>query len=146
MSGRFAPFVQVRAPTPLPARRHVRNSLASGIAVTLAANVSAGLAHGFAGALWAAWPTAALVGSYEALMYLVRAAAGASAGQAETAPIAASAGPIAGESPARSAGTNLRGGIPSHPRTGGASLLSPPAGRRSNGTRGDSPCWRKSRR
>ena len=49
--------------------------LMSGIGVTLAANVTAGLADGLAGALWSAWPALAFVGCFELLMMLVRAAA-----------------------------------------------------------------------
>jgi Protein of unknown function (DUF2637) len=49
--------------------------LGAGIAVTLAANVTYGVAFGAAGALWAAWPAIAFVGCYELLMMLVRAAA-----------------------------------------------------------------------
>lgn len=49
--------------------------LGSGIAVTLAANVTAGIAFGLAGALWSAWPALAFVGCYELLMMLVRASA-----------------------------------------------------------------------
>jgi hypothetical protein len=46
--------------------------LAAGIAATLFANVSAGISYGVLGAAVAAWPAAALVGSYELLMLLVR--------------------------------------------------------------------------
>jgi Protein of unknown function (DUF2637) len=49
--------------------------LGSGIAVTLAANVTYGIVYGWSSALWAAWPAAAFVGCYELLMLLVRAAA-----------------------------------------------------------------------
>ena len=49
--------------------------LGSGIGVTLAANVTYGVAFGLAGALWAAWPALAFVGCYELLMMLVRASA-----------------------------------------------------------------------
>ena len=49
--------------------------LASGIGVTLAANVVAGVAYGLPGALWSAWPAFAFVGCFELLMMLVRAAA-----------------------------------------------------------------------
>ena len=49
--------------------------LGSGIAVTLAANVTYGAQSGVAGALWAAWPALAFVGCYELLMLLARASA-----------------------------------------------------------------------
>ena len=49
--------------------------LGSGIAVTLAANVSYGVQFGVSGALWASWPAFAFVGCFELLMMLVRAAA-----------------------------------------------------------------------
>lgn len=46
--------------------------LGLGIVATLAANVMHGLDHGPIGALVAAWPAVALVGSYELLMWVVR--------------------------------------------------------------------------
>jgi hypothetical protein len=46
--------------------------LGLGIAATLAANVAHGLGHGPAGAVVAAWPAVALVGSYELLMMIIR--------------------------------------------------------------------------
>ncbi len=49
--------------------------LGSGVLVTLAANVTYGAESGPAGALWAAWPAAAFVGTYELMMLLVRASA-----------------------------------------------------------------------
>lgn len=49
--------------------------LGSGIAVTLAANVSYGVVFGLSGALWASWPAFAFVGCFELLMMLVRASA-----------------------------------------------------------------------
>jgi hypothetical protein len=45
-----------------------------GIAATLAANVAHGLGHGLSGAVVAAWPAVALVGSYELLMVIIRSA------------------------------------------------------------------------
>jgi len=66
----------------LDAARHLDNApklawclLGSGIAVTLAANVSYGVVFGLSGALWAAWPAFAFVGCFELLMMLVRASA-----------------------------------------------------------------------
>ena len=49
--------------------------LAAGIGATLAANVAAGLHYGPVGAVVAAWPAAALVGSYELLMLIIRSGA-----------------------------------------------------------------------
>jgi hypothetical protein len=46
--------------------------LGAGIAVTVAVNVLDGTAHGALGAVVAAWPAVALVGSYELLMMLIR--------------------------------------------------------------------------
>jgi hypothetical protein len=46
--------------------------LGLGIAATLAANVAHGLGHGIVGAVMAAWPAIALVGSYELLMLVIR--------------------------------------------------------------------------
>ena len=46
--------------------------LGVGIAATVAANVLDGLGHGPLSAVIAAWPAAALVGSYEMLMLLIR--------------------------------------------------------------------------
>jgi hypothetical protein len=64
--------------------------LAAGIGVTLAANVTYGIASGISGALWAAWPAAAFVGCYELLMLLVR----ASARRARKAPVSTVSSPI----------------------------------------------------
>jgi hypothetical protein len=49
-----------------------RGLLGLGIATTLAANVAHGLGNGPVGALVAAWPAVALVGSYELLMMIIR--------------------------------------------------------------------------
>jgi hypothetical protein len=75
----------------LHAARHHRTvpslarwGLACGIAATLTANLAAGIGHGVPGAVIAAWPAAALVFSYELLLWLVR----ASAGQPEPAALA----------------------------------------------------------
>jgi hypothetical protein len=46
--------------------------LGLGIAATLAANVAHRLGHGLSGAVVAAWPAVALVGSYELLMVIIR--------------------------------------------------------------------------
>ena len=56
----------------VPAPRMARWLLAAGIGATVAANVLAGVSYGPLGAIVAAWPAAALVGSYELLMWLVR--------------------------------------------------------------------------
>jgi hypothetical protein len=70
----------------LDAARHIEDApklawclLVAGIAVTLAANVTYGVAFGLSGALWAAWPATAFVGCWELLMMLVRASARRSA-------------------------------------------------------------------
>jgi hypothetical protein len=44
-----------------------------GIAATLTANMAQGWSHGPAGAVVAAWPAVSLVGSYELLVWLIRA-------------------------------------------------------------------------
>lgn len=65
------------------ARRHkkppalARWMLAAGIVVTLMMNILAGIAHGPLGAAVGAWPAAALVGSYELLMVIIRGTAAA---------------------------------------------------------------------
>jgi len=61
-----------RRKVPVPAL--ARWLLGVGIAATLAANVVHGLGHGPAGAMVAAWPAVALVGSYELLMVIIRSA------------------------------------------------------------------------
>jgi hypothetical protein len=53
--------------------------LGLGIVATLAANVTHGLGDGVIGAAVAAWPAVALVGSYELLMMIIRAAQTATA-------------------------------------------------------------------
>jgi hypothetical protein len=55
-----------------PSPRLARWMLAAGIGATLAANVASGLWFGPVGALVAAWPALAAVGSYELLMLVVR--------------------------------------------------------------------------
>jgi Protein of unknown function (DUF2637) len=62
------------------APRLARWLLGAGIGATLAANVAAGIAYGPLGAVVAAWPAGALVGSYELLMVIIR---GSAAGQDE---------------------------------------------------------------
>jgi hypothetical protein len=56
----------------VPAPRLARWLLALGIGATLAANVASGLRFGPVGALVAAWPALAVVGSYELLMLVIR--------------------------------------------------------------------------
>ncbi len=70
-----------RRKVPVPAL--ARWLLGVGIAATLAANVAHGLGGGPFGAVVAAWPAVALVGSYELLMVIIRSArapAGTAAG------------------------------------------------------------------
>jgi Protein of unknown function (DUF2637) len=62
----------VRRGVPVPSL--ARWLLGLGIAATLAANVAHGFGHGPAGAVVAAWPAVALVGSYELLMLVIRGA------------------------------------------------------------------------
>ena len=57
----------------LPVPRLARWLLGLGIAATLAANAAHGLDRGPVGAIVAAWPALALVGSYELLMMIIRA-------------------------------------------------------------------------
>lgn len=54
-----------------PPPRLARWMLAAGIGATLAANVASGLGFGSVGALVAAWPALAVVGSYELMMLVV---------------------------------------------------------------------------
>jgi hypothetical protein len=56
----------------VPAPTLARWLLGCGIGATIAANVLDGIGNGFLGAIVAAWPALALVGSYELLMLLVR--------------------------------------------------------------------------
>jgi hypothetical protein len=58
-----------RVPTPALARW----LLGLGIAATLTANMAQGWSHGPVGAVVAAWPAVSLVGSYELLVWLIRA-------------------------------------------------------------------------
>jgi hypothetical protein len=64
-----------RVPTPALARW----LLVLGITATLTANMAQGWSHGPAGAVVAAWPAVSLVGSYELLVWMIR--AGAHAGR-----------------------------------------------------------------
>jgi hypothetical protein len=54
--------------------------LALGIAATLTANMAQGWSHGPVGAVVAAWPAVSLVGSYELLVWLIRATGAADRG------------------------------------------------------------------
>ena len=56
----------------IPTPGLARVMLAARIAVTLMANILAGVAYGLLGAVVAAWPALALVGSYELLMIMIR--------------------------------------------------------------------------
>jgi hypothetical protein len=64
----------------LPVPRLARWMLALGIAASLAVNVAQGWSHGLVGAVVAAWPAVALVGSYELLAWMIRTAAARDAG------------------------------------------------------------------
>ena len=72
-----------RRKTPVPAL--ARWLLGLGIAATLAANVAHGLGHGPVGAVAAAWPAVALVGSYELLMMVIRGSQAAPDGMSDSA-------------------------------------------------------------
>jgi hypothetical protein len=69
-----------RRQVPVPAL--ARWLLGLGITATLAANVAHGLGDGLAGAVVAAWPAVALVGSYELLMMIIRSAQASGTGTA----------------------------------------------------------------
>ena len=62
----------------LPVPRLARWMLGLGVAASLAVNVAQGWSHGLVGAVVAAWPAVALVGSYELLAWMIRTAAGGS--------------------------------------------------------------------
>ena len=90
--------------------------LAAGIGATLLANVAAGLHFGAAGAVVAAWPALALVGSYELLMLIIR----------------REAAPAAVATPALDANAEAVAGTPVHalvdvPGAAGASVAGVPA-------------------
>jgi hypothetical protein len=57
----------------VPVPSLVRWLLGVGIAATLTANMAQGWSHGLVGAVVAAWPAVSLVGSYELLVWLIRA-------------------------------------------------------------------------
>jgi Protein of unknown function (DUF2637) len=57
----------------LPVPALARWLLALGILATLAANMAQGWSHGPVGAVIAAWPAVSLVGSYELLLWIIRA-------------------------------------------------------------------------
>jgi hypothetical protein len=94
------------------ARRHkkapalARWMLAAGIVVTLLMNILAGIAHGALGAAVGAWPAAALVGSYELLMVIIR-------GAAAPAPVPAGSAPESAPVPVPVKRTRRASGAPS---------------------------------
>jgi Protein of unknown function (DUF2637) len=59
----------------LPVPPLARWMLALGIAASLAVNLAQGWSHGVVGAVVAAWPAVALIGSYELLAWMIRTAA-----------------------------------------------------------------------
>jgi hypothetical protein len=65
----------------MPVPSLARWLLALGIAATLTANMAQGWSHGPAGAVVAVWPAVSLVGSYELLVWLIRASGAAARGQ-----------------------------------------------------------------
>jgi hypothetical protein len=64
----------------MPVPSLARCLLALGIAATLTANMAQGWSHGPVGAVVAAWPAVSLVGSYELLVWLIRASGAAARG------------------------------------------------------------------
>jgi hypothetical protein len=68
----------------LRAPRLARWMLALGVAASLAVNVAQGWSHGLVGAVVAAWPAVALVGSFELFAWMIRTAAG---GKPDRAPL-----------------------------------------------------------
>ena len=88
--------------------------LCLGIAATLAANVAHGLGHGPPGAVVAAWPAVALVGSYELLMVIIRSGqvpAGPAAGPGTSS--ASGDGPLQAQAAEEFAGEVAAGRVPS---------------------------------
>ncbi|GAB3428366.1 DUF2637 domain-containing protein [Flindersiella endophytica] len=71
----------------LPVPRLARWLLGVGIAATLAANAAHGLGHGPVGAMVAAWPAVALVGTYELLMLIIRRTGPAPAAECDPEPV-----------------------------------------------------------
>jgi len=111
--------------------------LAAGIAATLAANILAGVHYGLLGAVVAAWPAPALVGSYELLLWIVRTGSAAApvadavtppAAAGEPAPVAvavapASTGHAATGSRKESRGRPARNAVAGRPRKRSAADL-----------------------
>jgi len=84
------------------------------IAATLAANVAHGLGHGPSGAVVAAWPAVALVGSYELLMVIVRSVQVPAAAVARPgAPDAPGGNPLQAQAAEEFAGEVAAGRVPS---------------------------------
>jgi len=88
--------------------------LGLGVAATLAANVAHGLGLGPSGAVVAAWPAAALVGSYELLMAIIRSAQAPAASEAGSGPSGAPGGdPLQAQAAEAFAGGVAAGRVPS---------------------------------
>jgi hypothetical protein len=97
-----------RAPVPSLARWLI----ALGIAATLTANLAQGWSHGRVGAVVAAWPAVSLVGSYELLVWLIRASGAAARGPSAEYPSDSAACPAAARPvPASAAGGQRPSGI-----------------------------------
>jgi hypothetical protein len=90
----------------LPVPGLARWMLALGIAASLAVNVAQGWSHGLVGAVVAAWPAVALVGSYELLAWMIRTSADRDAGHV---PEADRRGPPVGRRMALVRGPDLTG-------------------------------------
>ena len=88
--------------------------LGLGVAATLAANVAHGFGHGPSGAVVAAWPAVALVGSCELLMVIIRSGqvpAGPAAGSGASG--ASGDGPLPAQAAEEFAGEVAAGRVPS---------------------------------
>jgi len=97
-----------RVPVPALARW----LLGLGIAATLTANMAQGWSHGLLGAVVAAWPAVSLVGSYELLVWLIR-AFGAAAREP-------SAEPLGNGAPCRAAARSVPASAADGERPGGS--------------------------
>ena len=98
----------------VPVPRLARWLLGLWIAATLAANVAHGLGHGPSGAVVAAWPAVALVGSYELLMVIIRSGrvpAGTAAGPGASG--VAGSDPLRAQAAGEFAGEVAAGRVPS---------------------------------
>ena len=83
--------------------------LALGIVATLAANVAHGWSHGPVGAVVAAWPAVSLVGTFELVLWIIRATAASAPVRGESADRASEpSGPPSRHAAARADGRSVR--------------------------------------